>query len=135
MRVLRQDGTERWILVNAVPIYDDKAAIMAGFLSFIDISERVGKELAKNGGKPIMWKAGHSLIKGKMKEEKALLAGEMSGHLFFADRYFGYDDAIYAAMRLLRVEELATVEGLARSLEALGEIDRARRVRAGTHSS
>jgi phosphomannomutase/phosphoglucomutase len=50
-----------------------------------------------------MWKAGHSLIKGKMKEEKALLAGEMSGHLFFADRYFGYDDAIYASVRLLEI--------------------------------
>ncbi len=55
------------------------------------------------GGKPIMWKAGHSLIKAKMKEEKALLGGEMSGHLFFADRYFGYDDAIYAAARLLEI--------------------------------
>jgi phosphomannomutase / phosphoglucomutase len=55
------------------------------------------------GGKPIMWKAGHSLIKAKMKEENALLGGEMSGHLFFADRYFGYDDAIYAAMRLLEI--------------------------------
>jgi phosphomannomutase/phosphoglucomutase len=50
-----------------------------------------------------MWKAGHSLIKGKMKEEKALLAGEMSGHIFFADRYFGYDDAIYATVRLLEI--------------------------------
>jgi len=50
-----------------------------------------------------MWKAGHSLIKSKMKEEKALLAGEMSGHLFFADRYFGYDDAIYASLRLLEI--------------------------------
>ena len=49
-----------------------------------------------------MWKAGHSLIKGKMKEEKALLAGEMSGHIFFADRYFGYDDAIYASVRSAR---------------------------------
>jgi phosphomannomutase/phosphoglucomutase len=55
------------------------------------------------GGRPIMWKAGHSLIKAKMKEEKALLGGEMSGHLFFADRYFGYDDAIYAALRLLEI--------------------------------
>jgi phosphomannomutase/phosphoglucomutase len=50
-----------------------------------------------------MWKAGHSLIKGKMKEEGALFAGEMSGHLFFADRYFGYDDAIYAGARLLEI--------------------------------
>lgn len=50
-----------------------------------------------------MWKTGHSLIKAKMKEEKAVLAGEMSGHMFFADRYFGYDDAVYAACRLLEI--------------------------------
>ena len=50
-----------------------------------------------------MWKVGHSLIKSKLKEEGALLAGEMSGHLFFADRYFGYDDAIYAGARLLEI--------------------------------
>jgi phosphomannomutase/phosphoglucomutase len=50
-----------------------------------------------------MWKAGHSLIKAKMKEENAVLGGEMSGHIFFADRYFGYDDAIYAALRLLEI--------------------------------
>ena len=50
-----------------------------------------------------MWKVGHSLIKNKLKEEKALLAGEMSGHLFFAERYFGYDDAIYAGARLLEI--------------------------------
>ncbi|HCS76268.1 MAG TPA: hypothetical protein DIW05_00520 [Syntrophaceae bacterium] len=59
--------------------------------------------IQKYSGRPIMWKAGHSLIKAKMKEEKALLGGEMSGHLFFADRYFGYDDAIYAAVRLLEI--------------------------------
>ncbi len=50
-----------------------------------------------------MWKAGHSLLKAKMKETHALLAGEMSGHMFFADRYFGYDDAIYASLRLLEL--------------------------------
>ena len=50
-----------------------------------------------------MWKTGHSLIKEKMKKEKAALGGEMSGHLFFADRYFGYDDAIYASCRLLEL--------------------------------
>lgn len=60
-------------------------------------------DVRKNGGIPIMWKAGHSLIKGKMKEERALFAGEMSGHLFFADRYFGYDDAVYAGARLLEI--------------------------------
>ena len=60
-------------------------------------------DIEKNGGQPIMWKTGHSLIKDKMKEEGALLAGEMSGHLFFAERYFGYDDAIYAGARLLEI--------------------------------
>ena len=50
-----------------------------------------------------MWKTGHSIIKAKMKEEKAVLAGEMSGHVFFADRYYGYDDAIYASCRLIEI--------------------------------
>ncbi len=50
-----------------------------------------------------MWRTGHSLIKDKMKEEKAVLGGEMSGHIFFADRYFGYDDAIYASCRLIEL--------------------------------
>jgi phosphomannomutase len=60
-------------------------------------------EIARLGGQPLMWRTGHSLIKSKMAETGAPLAGEMSGHLFFADRYFGYDDALYAALRLLRV--------------------------------
>lgn len=55
------------------------------------------------GGKPIMWKAGHSLIKAKMRETKAPLGGEMSGHMFFADEFYGYDDALYGAGRLLRI--------------------------------
>jgi phosphomannomutase/phosphoglucomutase len=55
------------------------------------------------GGKPIMWKAGHSLIKAKMRETGAPLGGEMSGHMFFADEFPGYDDALYAAGRLLRI--------------------------------
>ncbi|HEY4120554.1 MAG TPA: phosphomannomutase, partial [Byssovorax sp.] len=56
-----------------------------------------------HGGRPIVWKTGHSLIKTKMKQEGALLAGEMSGHMFFADRWPGFDDAIYAAVRLLEI--------------------------------
>jgi phosphomannomutase/phosphoglucomutase len=60
-------------------------------------------DIAKNGGHAIMWKAGHSLLKAKMKETQALLAGEMSGHMFFKERYFGYDDAIYASLRLLEI--------------------------------
>jgi phosphomannomutase/phosphoglucomutase len=60
-------------------------------------------DIARHGGRPIMWKTGHSLLKSKLKEEKALLAGEMSGHMFFADRYYGFDDAIYASFRLLEI--------------------------------
>ena len=55
------------------------------------------------GGNPVMWRTGHSLIKKKLREERAALAGEMSGHMFFADRYFGFDDAIYSACRLLEI--------------------------------
>ncbi|MHB8482346.1 MAG: phosphomannomutase/phosphoglucomutase [Nitrospiria bacterium] len=61
------------------------------------------EDIQKNGGNAIMWKAGHSLIKAKMKETKAALGGEMSGHIFFADRYYGFDDAIYASCRLLEI--------------------------------
>ncbi len=60
-------------------------------------------DIAKRGGRAIMWKAGHSLIKAKMKEENALLAGEMSGHIFFAHRWFGFDDGIYSSARLVEL--------------------------------
>ena len=69
----------------------------------VKCSQTLFDDIKNNSGNAIMWKAGHSLIKAKMKEEKALLGGEMSGHFFFADRYFGYDDAIYAALRLLEI--------------------------------
>jgi phosphomannomutase / phosphoglucomutase len=69
----------------------------------VKCSQTLFDDIKNNFGRAIMWKAGHSLIKAKMKEEKALLGGEMSGHFFFADRYFGYDDAIYAALRLLEI--------------------------------
>jgi phosphomannomutase/phosphoglucomutase len=69
----------------------------------VKCSKTLPEDIRKNGGNPIMWKAGHSLIKNKMKETNAAAAGEMSGHLFFADEYYGYDDAIYASARLLRI--------------------------------
>ncbi|HUH65207.1 MAG TPA: phosphomannomutase/phosphoglucomutase [Syntrophales bacterium] len=75
----------------------------ATIIGEVKCSQKLYDDIKKNGGRPIMWKAGHSLIKGKMREEKAPLAGEMSGHLFFADRYFGYDDAIYASIRVLEI--------------------------------
>jgi phosphomannomutase len=67
----------------------------------VKASQVLFDQIAEMGGKPLMWKTGHSLIKAKMAETGALLSGEMSGHIFFADRYFGYDDALYAAIRLL----------------------------------
>ena len=75
----------------------------AAIIGEVKCSQKLYDDITENGGRAIMWKAGHSLIKGKMKEEKALLAGEMSGHIFFADRYFGYDDAIYASLRMLEI--------------------------------
>ncbi len=69
----------------------------------VKCSKALPEEIRKHGGKPIMWKTGHSLIKKKMRDENAPLAGEMSGHQFFADRYFGFDDAIYAACRILEI--------------------------------
>jgi phosphomannomutase/phosphoglucomutase len=75
----------------------------ATFIGEVKCSQLLYDELARLGGKPIMYKTGHSLIKAKMKEEHAELAGEMSGHMFFADRYFGYDDALYAACRLMEI--------------------------------
>src|SRR5262249_45582413 len=85
----------------------------ATFVSEVKCSQALYDEIARAGGRAIMWKVGHSLIKAKMKEEKAVLAGEMSGHIFFAHRYLGYDDAVYAAARL--------VELLSRSGKTLAE--------------
>ncbi len=75
----------------------------ATIVSEVKCSQNLYEDIARHGGRGIMWKAGHSLLKSKMKAEKALLGGEMSGHIFFADRYFGYDDAIYASGRLLEI--------------------------------
>jgi len=86
----------------------------AAILGEVKCSQTLYDDIAVHGGRPIMWKTGHSLIKTKMKEEHALLAGEMSGHLFFADRYFGYDDAIYASLRL--------VELLGKTGKTMGEL-------------
>jgi phosphomannomutase/phosphoglucomutase len=69
----------------------------------VKCSQALEEEITRRGAKPIMWKTGHSLIKDKMREMKVGFAGEMSGHLFFADEYFGYDDAIYASLRLARL--------------------------------
>jgi phosphomannomutase/phosphoglucomutase len=75
----------------------------ATFIGEVKCSQNLFDDIERHGGNPIMWKVGHSLIKAKMKETHAAMAGEMSGHLFFADRYFGYDDGIYAGARLLEI--------------------------------
>lgn len=75
----------------------------AAIIGEVKCSQTMYDDIAAHGGRGILWKTGHSLIKTKMKEEHALLAGEMSGHVFFADRYYGFDDAIYATLRLLEI--------------------------------
>jgi len=75
----------------------------ATIVSEVKCSQRLYDDIAKRGGVGIMWKAGHSLLKAKMRETGALLGGEMSGHIFFKERYFGYDDAIYSGARLLEI--------------------------------
>lgn len=75
----------------------------ATFISEVKCSMVMYDEIRKQGGNAIMWRTGHSLIKKKMKEENAALAGEMSGHMFFKDRYYGFDDALYATCRLLEI--------------------------------
>ncbi|QSB45293.1 phosphomannomutase/phosphoglucomutase [Tsuneonella flava] len=73
----------------------------ATVIADVKASRALFEHVAAHGGQPVMWKTGHSLIKSKMKETQAPLAGEMSGHVFFADEYYGYDDALYAAVRLM----------------------------------
>jgi len=69
----------------------------------VKCSQALSDAVAKAGGTPVMWKTGHSLIKGKMKEMGAPIAGEMSGHMFFAESFYGHDDALYGAARLMRI--------------------------------
>jgi len=75
----------------------------ADVLYDVKCSRRLAGVISEAGGRPIMWKTGHSLMKAKMKETGALLAGEMSGHIFFAERWYGFDDALYSAARLLEI--------------------------------
>jgi len=73
----------------------------ATIIADVKASQTLFDDIAAHGGAPLMWKTGHSLVKAKMAEEKAELAGEMSGHIFFCDGYYGFDDGLYAAVRLL----------------------------------
>ena len=75
----------------------------ATIIAEVKCSQNLYNDIEAHGGNAIMWKAGHSIIKAKMKETNAALAGEMSGHIFFADRFYGFDDATYAGARVLEI--------------------------------
>jgi len=92
---------DRLMIIFAREILSRKPG--ATFVSEVKCSKVMYDDIEKNGGKAIMWRTGHSFIKDKMKKVGAALAGEMSGHIFFADGYFGFDDATYAALRLMTI--------------------------------
>lgn len=85
----------------------------------VKCSQGLVEWVVAKGGTPVMWKAGHSLIKAKMREIQAPLGGEMSGHMFFADEFYGYDDALYAAGRLLRILSQSRGKPLSSLVDAL----------------
>lgn len=103
--IVAQDGTVIWgdqlmILLARAVLADEPGATIIGE---VKCSKTMYDDIAKRGGEPVMWITGHSLIKEKMKETSAALAGEMSGHIFFKHRYYGFDDATYAGGRLLEL--------------------------------
>jgi phosphomannomutase / phosphoglucomutase len=93
-------GDQLMILFSRYVLKESPGAAIVGE---VKCSYTLYDDIREKGGQPIMWKAGHSLIKAKMKESHAQLAGEMSGHIFFADRFYGFDDATYAGARLLEI--------------------------------
>jgi phosphomannomutase/phosphoglucomutase len=103
--IVDADGSMIWgdqlMIIFAREILSRKPG--ATIVGEVKCSQTLYDDIAAHGGNPVMYKTGHSLIKQKMKQEKAELAGEMSGHLFFHDRYLGFDDALYASCRLLEI--------------------------------
>lgn len=93
-------GDELMVLISRDVLSNHQGAKIIGD---VKCSDRLFADIEKHGGTPIMWKTGHSLIKEKIKQEKAPFGGEMSGHIFFADRNYGYDDALYAGLRVCEI--------------------------------
>jgi phosphomannomutase / phosphoglucomutase len=93
-------GDELMVLLSRAVLAENPGATI---IAEVKCSQKLFDDIESRGGTPLMWKAGHSLIKAKMKETGALLAGEMSGHIFFADRFYGFDDATYAGARVLEI--------------------------------
>jgi phosphomannomutase len=90
---------DQLLMILAEPVLQEQPG--ATIIADVKASQTLFDRVAELGGKPLMWKTGHSLIKSKMKETAAPLAGEMSGHIFFKHRWYGFDDALYAAVRLI----------------------------------
>ena len=103
---------DQLMMILAGPVLNECPG--ATIIADVKASQTLFDRIADLGGKPVMWKTGHSLIKSKMKETGSPLAGEMSGHIFFKHRWYGFDDALYAAVRL--------IEAVARSGESLGAL-------------
>lgn len=103
--VVDEKGTvllgDRLMLIFARGLLEEAPG--ATIIGDVKCSKLLYDDIRERGGNPVMWKTGHSVIKSKMKETKAALAGEMSGHIFFAHRWFGFDDAIYSACRFLEI--------------------------------
>ncbi|TAN42319.1 MAG: phosphomannomutase/phosphoglucomutase [Nitrospirae bacterium] len=93
-------GDQLMIILGRALLKEKPGATIIGD---VKCSQFMFEDIKAHGGNPIMWKTGHSLVKQKMRDEKALLAGEFSGHIFIADRYFGYDDAVYTTLRLVEI--------------------------------
>ena len=110
-------GDELMVIISRSVLAKNKGAKIIGD---VKCSDRLYADIKKHGGEPIMWKTGHSLIKEKIKVEKAPFGGEMSGHVFFADRNYGYDDALYAGLRLCEIIS-ETGKNIPQLLEGLPE--------------
>jgi phosphomannomutase/phosphoglucomutase len=93
-------GDELMILLSRSILVDRPGSTI---IAEVKCSQSLFEDIEERGGLAVMWKAGHSLIKAKMKETNAVLAGEMSGHIFFADRFYGFDDATYVGARVLEI--------------------------------
>lgn len=93
-------GDEMMVMISRAILADNPGAKIIGD---VKCSDRLYEDIKRHGGQPIMWKTGHSLVKSKIKEEKAPFGGELSGHVFFADRNYGYDDALYAGLRVIEI--------------------------------
>ena len=110
---------DRYLMLFAKDILLNRSANLGSVIMYdVKCTNHLHEIIVKAGGKPLMWKTGHSLIKAKMQETNAVLAGEMSGHVFFKDRWFGFDDGLYTAARLLELiaSSEKTLYGMCREL-------------------